>query len=552
MIYFSAQRIGLGSLLSAALIAGLCWTPSGLLHAQGIIELTTQFPSRQAGSSNLDSLIGRKVRLKEGVTCSAVDGQGFVWVRAGQERSFREPGLPYPGDPKFPVWDGNPEVFRLYVGNKTVSATMPVYAVGTIEENDGPVLYPDTLKISNSAVATYVPQKGSNDFSIASINALTFFANDPSYSKRLRKMARYIITQMAGPDIIAFQEVESPGVLAQVAEEVKRLNDTLNYKAYGFKFNSGNFPINLCYLVSDRLRITTAELVGSTEQFSMGGRLHDRPPMLLEGFIKTDPEIPFHILNIHMRSLIDILNPSIQRRRSEQAISIARMIRALQARGDENILVVGDFNAYEFTDGHVDVVNQITGEPSLGAAFETIPVLEKPLINYSTTLLPKEERYSYVFNGNAQLLDHCLGDMGRGVSIKSLNYTRGNADNPYDYAADPGHSLHVSDHDGWVMTLTLNNPWTTPALIPGAARAWWPNPFSPELHQVTVEVPESGTWEYQLVSSLGQIVQNGRLDAPAGGVYNWSLPTVIPNGPYFIKISQGDQSFQSLLIITGQ
>ncbi|MEZ4987300.1 MAG: hypothetical protein R2795_20030 [Saprospiraceae bacterium] len=48
-----------------------------------------------------------------------------------------------------------------------------------------------------------------------------------------------------------------------------------------------------------------------------------------------------------------------------------------------------------------------SGQPGLGALYpDNSPVL--PPLTQQALLLPDSERYSYVFDGNAQLIDHCL------------------------------------------------------------------------------------------------------------------------------------------------
>jgi len=79
---------------------------------------------------------------------------------------------------------------------------------------------------------------------------------------------------------------------------------------------------------------------------------------------------------------------------------------------DVNLVVLGDFNAFEFTDGYVDVLGQIKGTPSdatqamIPGTDEVDPDLTDQVLNLTAT-----DRYSYVHHGNAQVLtlNRCAG-----------------------------------------------------------------------------------------------------------------------------------------------
>lgn len=118
------------------------------------------------------------------------------------------------------------------------------------------------------------------------------------------------------------------------------------------------------------------------------------------------------------------------------------------------LVVTGDFNAFEFSDGYVDVLGVITGNIDPALALLPGPDLVEPdLVNHSAAIDPME-RYSFIFRGSAQLLDHALTSMALDMSFRGLEYGRGNADAAFDLINTDGTPARSSDHDGLVLYLT--------------------------------------------------------------------------------------------------
>ncbi|MCG8331582.1 MAG: hypothetical protein MI974_28090 [Chitinophagales bacterium] len=379
------------------------------------------------------------------------------------ERPFREPGILHPGQNGLPVWDGNPEIFWFdpnglnQPNNRFINAGDQIEATAiVIEADEGQWL---ALPTSYSYTAINDPQAvrppESNEFVIGSLNLLLLFSSDDDIETKRKKLALYITEQMQLPDIIAVQEAGSLGALQNLAYNINLLVPDIQYEAY-LEYGSGN--IHQGFLVKTGIQDVTITQLGANEPFSFGGLLHDRPPLLLQASLPTNPPTLIQVLNIHSRSLIGIEGSNsnfVRNKRHQQAISIANMIQDLRTAG--NLVVLGDMNAYHFTDGYVDVVSQMSGLPSLGASISPInivnPPLEMPIFD-----LPEEERYSYVFQGNAQTLDHCMIGELDGLQSNGMSYARGNADFALDYDANPNVATRSSDHDGLVVYLEALNP----------------------------------------------------------------------------------------------
>jgi hypothetical protein len=191
-----------------------------------------------------------------------------------------------------------------------------------------------------------------------------------------------------------------------------------------------------------------------------GSLLHDRPPLLLEGrSINEGADYPIAIMVVHNRSLSRIDDPNsgerVRAKRLAQAESIAQSIDDLQtANPDIRLVVLGDFNAFEFSDGYVDAVGVISGSFDPDASLlPGTDYVDPDLLNHIYSL-PENERYSFVFQGSAQALDHALASMTLDMSFRGLEFGRGNADAAVDLINDDSTPLRSSDHDGLVLFIT--------------------------------------------------------------------------------------------------
>lgn len=120
----------------------------------------------------------------------------------------------------------------------------------------------------------------------------------------------------------------------------------------------------------------------------------------------------------------------------------------------EHVLVMGDFNAFEFSGGYVDVMGTITGAPSPSnhVVAASADLVAPNLFNLIETL-PAEERYSFVFEGTAQALDHVLVSQDLRPHVRRFLYVRANADAPEILRNDPESPERISDHDAAMVYL---------------------------------------------------------------------------------------------------
>jgi hypothetical protein len=206
--------------------------------------------------------------------------------------------------------------------------------------------------------------------------------------------------------------------------------------------------------------------VGSVTQFGLNDTftfngvtalLNDRPPLVLQGsYTGNGAPFPITVIAVHQRSLGGIEDPAdgprVREKRHQQALRLSQFIQGLQT-GTPGIrlVVIGDFNAFEFTDGYVDVMGQVTGNPDpLGAETPATDEVNPDLTN-QTLAEPAAERYSFVFEGSAQALDHGLTSAGLASFMRGAEHSRGNSDAPFFLDDDPTTPLRSADHDGLVL-----------------------------------------------------------------------------------------------------
>ncbi|MBK7705732.1 MAG: hypothetical protein IPJ30_08100 [Acidobacteria bacterium] len=81
-------------------------------------------------------------------------------------------------------------------------------------------------------------------------------------------------------------------------------------------------------------------------------------------------------------------------------------------------------------------------------------VIDPDLVNL-VDLINKEVRYSYVFDGNAQVIDHFIVNEAFRKSVAGFGFAHFNADYPEIYRNDPNRVERFSDHDAAVAFFNL-------------------------------------------------------------------------------------------------
>ncbi|KGE85620.1 MAG: T9SS type A sorting domain-containing protein [Phaeodactylibacter xiamenensis] len=514
------------------------------------VVLTETLPSANyTPVHSLERLEGMRVSF-EAIANGPSSSFEDVPLRIGPNRIFREPGIEAPGIVGLPEWDGNPEIFwmdpnGLNAPNQRFFNTGSLVSATGIMIEAAPRFWKvlaETYTFTPGPDAAPVRPKAANEFTVGSLNALFLLEEEENIEVKYQKIARYIDEQMGLPDILAMQEVGSFTELNNLAFYLEQQNPQAQYDAY---LLPTNLDLKLGYLVKEHFTNLQISQLGTEETFTFsGGLLHDRPPLLLQVELPTGPPVTLQVLNLHLRSLIGIEGSTagfVRNKRHQQAISIANMIQDLQTAG--NLVVLGDFNAFQFTDGYVDVFNQIAGLPGLGAQFPLLNIVDPPLSDQLQSI-PPPERYSYVFDGNAQALDHCLTSSFNGLTVNGMQYARGNADFPEAYELSLANPLSASDHDGLVLFLESEFPIASQtATRQTDIRILTANPA----HPGALFLIKSGTIleDISLFNLTGQLIANWQ---PEDNQYQgtWSD---LPFGLYLLKVQsqRGIKTFQQVI-----
>lgn len=498
------------------------------------VVLTNDFPSGLPGAvRDLEKVEGMLVSFTAPVVAPAL-GNDLAAFSTKTERPFREAGIPYPGLNNLPVWDGNPEIFWLdpdalnQPNNRFLSVGQTVTATGVFyQSEDLYIVFPNNYTVAGNIATRDLPRAAADEITVGSINVLQLREDSDALATQLSKVSRYIVERLGAPDIIALQEVGDIGVLQQLVFAINQRDPSLDYTPYLIQGNN-NTPINSAYLVSERIQNVEVRQLGSIETLSIGGRLHDRPPLLLEADLPTNPPIPIKIINLHLRSLGGIEGSNaffVRTKRYEQSLSVAAMI---QDRQEDNLLVVGDFNALPFTDGYVDVLSQLVGTSSLGAEYPPQTLVSPALTNHAFLNAPAE-RYSFVFEGNAQLIDHCLTTSLTNLNVQDFAFARGNADAAAAYFANPSLATRASDHDGFVLYLRPDFPIISSTDEVVALEKEWNHPNPVRAGQTLVLPTSIETPQIALYNLQGQLIKRWQ----KGFMNEITLPQ-LPAGCYLL------------------
>jgi predicted extracellular nuclease len=430
----------------------------------------------------------------------------FFGILPGVARPFREPGvqLPDPLPPGAPAsvprFDTNPELISVD-SDALGGAAIDVTSGATVTSLTGPLdfsarFYTIDVEPGSGAAATGnvsatpVPVPALNELTIANFNMERFFdtINDPAtsdvaltataFANRLNKASLAIRTVLNTPDVIGVEEMENLANLQTLADKVNADavaagQPSPNYQAFLVEGNDvGGIDVGL--LVKSAINVISVEQVGKDATFiqpdGTTALLNDRPPLVLMATASqpnSDTSLPFTMVVNHLRSLLGIDDPvdgpRVRAKRAAQAEFLANLLQSHQAAG-ENVISVCDCNAFEFSDGYVDVIGTILGRPApVDQVVTASPDLVDPDFTDLVSTLPHDQQYSYVFNGSAQVLDHVVVNPALLSKLSRFAIARNDADFPEVFRNDPNRPERISDHDMPVAYFTL--PEATPPVL---------------------------------------------------------------------------------------
>ena len=447
--------------------------------ATGNVETSGVFDPASDGIDFYESLEGMRVQLNNAVAVGPTNSFGETPVIGdnGANASVRtnRGGILLRAD------DGNPE--RIVLDDSIV--TMPAVnvgdhysapIVGVLDYNFGNFFLEVTTTgltgVSGGIAREMTVAAGVTQLAVATFNFENLDPTDPP--AKFTQLAELIVNNLKSPDLIAGEEVQDnngPANDATVAANVTLNQLIAAIQAAGgptYEFREidpvddqdGGEPggnIRQVFLFrTDRglafvdrpgggSTVATTVVLGASgpELSASPGRIDptngawttSRKP--LAGEFRYRGKHLFVIAN-HFNSkggddpLLGRFQPptrSSETQRHQQAqVEHDFVATILAADTNANVIVLGDLNDFEFSD--------------------TIAILKSGILSDLYDGLPLAERYSYVFEGNSQVLDHIL-------------LSNALAGRPFVF--DPVHvnaefAAQASDHDPSVVRITLNDP----------------------------------------------------------------------------------------------
>jgi predicted extracellular nuclease len=471
------------------------------------------------GDTNFQCYVSMRVSIDNGMITTGnlrFSNEPFaeVYITANGKRSLREPGVrytvPVPEGVNLPNWSGNPQVFKMNTADFGAVAANTPFNAGTTFRAEGVMSYAFGIytfiptKIDIKKAATLPRAVDPRPFYAVRVGALnterfcdtdfntTFTCSggdtEPTADEvklKTQRLSAYIGSVLKLPDILSVEEVKSLQVLQGLA---RQLGD--DYPAqYEAILQPGHDPsgINVGFLVrTDRVRVLDVRQLGADETWQDGGEtafVHDHPPLLLTADVPSIlGRMRVNVISVHpkARQNVDKTGSTADRDREKrflQAKSLATQVQAIQMDRKNllaPLLVVGDFNSYQFSDGFTDVVGLISGKYDDSQNLLKLGKnLVKPTLWNAVDSVPEQDRYSFLFTENFgniqgqaprqvpshQVLDHALlNTVARGLFLK-MQYGRGNLDAPVQTIDDSASATGVqkaigsSDHDGFVVDM---------------------------------------------------------------------------------------------------
>lgn len=497
-------------------LAGPASEPWTLEHLEGMRVYVAQGVVTAQTDGNINS--------EANATASDANA-AFEFVVADVPRPMRETGMsifdPFPVPPAkqatLPYFDANQERIKAFplLGTRLVAdagaSVSNLEGVLTYYGDSWELLYDlANPPVIGNATATAMSDAGANDITVAGFNLQRFFdtVNDPAigepvltataFANRLAKTGAAICDWVKAPDILGVVEVENIGTLTTLANHINaNCARAPEYTAHLLEGNDVG-GIDVGYLVSTRavraglprVSVNAVTQLGKDVEYGKSplgctpgapgcdaDPLNDRPSLLLRATVgfADGRQYPLAVIVNHLRSLggnDDPADSRVRYKRAEQALYLANVVNAMQtANPSEKIVLVGDFNAFPFNDGYVDSMGIITGNAAPEdqvIEYRASPVVT-PLVLGDALITDPAQRYSYVFEGNAQTLDHAVVNQALhndpAITGLSVEHARINGDfrvahygtfNPPYTAANP--PLRVSDHDPVRLSIGVVRP----------------------------------------------------------------------------------------------
>jgi endonuclease/exonuclease/phosphatase family metal-dependent hydrolase len=244
----------------------------------------------------------------------------------------------------------------------------------------------------------------------------------------LTKIANTILA--AGvPTIVGLQEVENIGILEDLAQ-----HDLLMEFEYIPILIEGTDSrgIDVGYLVrGDRASVL------DVEQYPAPNGITSRPPLLIQVLVDTPiGSTEVYLINNHFTAMSGGELATEPRRSAQAEWNVSLLEDVLAEVPDANVAILGDLNSY-YDSKPIDILR----DAGLRHVFEE---------------LDPEQRYTYIYQGGSQTLDHILITSGFWDMLVSVHVYHADADFP-PHAPGDSSPKHQSDHDPVIAIFSITS-----------------------------------------------------------------------------------------------
>ena len=319
-------------------------------------------------------------------------------------------------------------------------------------------------------------QPDAGAFRVCSFNVLGLgrgldqLPNTADYEAALRQRAAAIAGGLQNCEIIGLQETGTPEDAENLARILADVSG-LDYSAIAFVGPgtvSPDFPLTNSLLIrDDRVTVLNAQNEQACTRFSFSVRLipgqcparrlplFNRPPLVADLLVRGPwgEDYPLTVVVNHWRSKRGDESVNVVHR-TLQAEHVASIVQArLDIDPDAHVVVLGDLN--DFQTSQPVLTLQHGTQTAAGATSEQGRIQ----LWHAFDALPPQDRYTYIFNGASQTLDHLLLTPGMMPDFSGMDIAHINADFPIaqpDGAEGAPRLSPVfgsSDHDPLVLTM---------------------------------------------------------------------------------------------------
>ena len=382
--------------------------------------------------------------------------------------------------------------------NITVGATR---GIGLIDYTLGYarlLIFPTSVcAVSGSVPATTSVAADATHFHIGTLDLDRFYSTTgtttgsvaitaSAYQRRLSKAANAIVNSLGSPDVLSVQEVQDLPTLTDLATAVTTLAGT-SYVPYLIASADPN-SLNLGFLLkSSTITFDAVAQADATVTYTTSSgataTLWERPPLIMTAEVhRTGKSYPVTLINVHLTPRTNIadatLGPDVRLRRAAQAYALSQLVQTDQAAG-QNVIVAGNFNAFDYSDGFVDVLGVVTGSPAASGSVVTYQnTATTSALTDFTTDITALERYNYIERGDAVSFEHILASAtvtAASTAAASLASYETSVVQPHfstDFAANDANTsataAGLTPHDGQVVEFLIPAVATTASLSASA------------------------------------------------------------------------------------